>query len=137
MSAFQESSELWLEVGNASGPGDRDAAAKQAAVDAVLAEKAKRESKSVGYEMPTRESFVEFMAGMSDKAQSQYIEWLLDYMDDYKSGIDNEEASFAWIKGNRTGPMRSLDRMRTKTPATCAGDSIDTMVAGYFETDLR
>jgi uncharacterized protein len=182
--AFQESSELWLEVGVASGL-DGDAAAKQAAadrldklghesgrtlfdalepsvrerlfaymaelnidrqsvealrpwrayytivgafwsqrkmthtplnVDAELTKMAKGEGKAIDYELPTRASFVEFMAGMSDKAQSQYIEWLLDYLDDYKSGVNNDDASFSWVTGEREMALRSLDRMRIRMP---------------------
>jgi uncharacterized protein YbaP (TraB family) len=84
-------------------------------VDAVLLELAVATGKTVGYEMPTREAFVTFMAGMSDKAQSQYMEWLLDFLDDYKKSHSDEEA-FGWISGTTHPPMRSLDRMRTKMP---------------------
>jgi hypothetical protein len=31
-------------------------------------------------------AFARFMTGIPDEAQSQYIEWLLDYFDDYKKG---------------------------------------------------
>jgi uncharacterized protein len=83
-------------------------------VDGALQKLAMGSGKTIGYEMPTRESFVTFMAAMSDKAQSQYIEWLLDFLDDYKQSHDDEE-TFGWIAG-RNLPMRSLDRMRTKMP---------------------
>jgi hypothetical protein len=49
-----------------------------------------------------------------NKAQSQYVEWLLDFLDDYKKGLDT--ASFDWIGGKPVTGQRSLDRMRTKMP---------------------
>jgi uncharacterized protein YbaP (TraB family) len=80
-------------------------------VDAVLESKARTARKTVGYEYPTREAFVNFMAAMSDKAQSQYMQWLLDFLDDYRRGLNDEAESFGWIVGTHP-PMRSLDRMR-------------------------
>ena len=57
------------------------------------------------------------MAAMPDRAQSQYIDWLLDFLDDYKKRLNDSTEAFSWIAGNPGGsPMRSLDRMRTKTP---------------------
>jgi len=86
-------------------------------VDAVLLEMAQAAGKRVEYEMPTREAFATFMAVMPDRAQSQYIDWLLDFLDDYGKGRNDSTEAFSWITGNPgQGPMRSLDRMRTKTP---------------------
>lgn len=85
--------------------------------DAVLEEMAKSAGKSIGYEMPTSEAFVNFMAAMSDKAQSQYIEWLLDFLDDDRKGLnDDADETFGWITGKPLTSTRSLDRMRTKMP---------------------
>jgi hypothetical protein len=84
-------------------------------VDGLLREMANSAGKSIGYEMPNDEVFVQFMAAMSDKAQSQYIEWLLDFLDDYKKGLNDDDETFGWITG-RHFPTRSLDRMRTKMP---------------------
>jgi len=85
-------------------------------VDGTLERMARSAGKTVGYEFPTREAFVTFMAGMSDEEQSQYMEWLLDFLDDYKAGLNDDAETFGWIEG-RHPPLRSLDRMRTKTPA--------------------
>ena len=85
-------------------------------VDGTLERMARTAGKTIGYEFPTREAFVTFMAGMSDLEQSQYIEWLLDFLDDYKAGLNGEDETFGWIEG-RNPPLRSLDRMRTRTPA--------------------
>ncbi|HKP29473.1 MAG TPA: TraB/GumN family protein [Gemmatimonadales bacterium] len=84
-------------------------------VDGTLERMARNEGKTTGYEYPTREAFVTFMASMPDKAQSQYMEWLLDFLDDYKAGRNDEAETFGWIEG-RNPPMRSLDRMRTRMP---------------------
>ena len=85
--------------------------------DAVLAEMARKAGKKIGHEFPTRESFVTFMATMPDQAQSQYIEWLLDFLDDYEKGFNDTTASFSWITGNPGDtPIRSLERMRTRMP---------------------
>ncbi|MEO8452563.1 MAG: TraB/GumN family protein, partial [Gemmatimonadota bacterium] len=88
----------------------------QVDVDAVLGSMARVAGKRVGYEFPSG-AFTTFMALMSDKAQSQYIEWLLDFLDDYKKGRNEPTESFSWIDGDPgDGPTRSLDRMRTKMP---------------------
>ena len=84
-------------------------------VDGTLERMARSSGKTIGYEFPSREAFVTFMAAMSDQAQSQYIEWLLDFLDDYKAGLNDDAATFGWIKGQNP-PTRSLDRMRTRTP---------------------
>lgn len=86
-------------------------------VDGVLLKMAQASGKRVDYEMPTREAFATFMAAMPDRAQSQYIDWLLDFLDEYQKGLNDSTESFSWIAGNPgPSPTRSLDRMRTKTP---------------------
>jgi len=82
--------------------------------DQVLRELAQSEGKRIHYEMPTGEAFARFMAGMPDKAQGQYIEWLLDFLDEHKKGLDT--VPFSWISGKPTASRRSLERMRTKMP---------------------
>jgi len=84
-------------------------------VDGTLERMARSEGKTIGYEYPAREAFVTFMATMSDRAQSQYMEWLLDFLDDTKAGLNDDQETFGWIEG-RNAPMRSLDRMRTRMP---------------------
>lgn len=82
-------------------------------VEAELRELATAAGKRISYEMPTTESFVRFMAGMPDKAQSQYIEWLLDYIEEEKRGLHDQNDNFSWIQGKPgAGTLRSLERMR-------------------------
>ena len=82
-------------------------------VEAVLETRAARSGKSLGYEFSTREAFVTFMAGMSDPAQSQYLEWQFDFFDDFKKGLYDEGELFGWITGQRL-PFRSLELMRAR-----------------------
>jgi uncharacterized protein YbaP (TraB family) len=83
-------------------------------VDVFLWKKATSQGKEVTYEQPNGLSFATFMAGMPEKAQSQYIEWLLDFLDDYKKGA--LEGSFDWMHGGPRVGTRSLDRMRSRMP---------------------
>jgi hypothetical protein len=78
-----------------------------------LAKAMQASGKMLGHEFPTREAFVNLMAGMSDRAQSQYLEWLFDFFDDYKKGLYDEDEMFGWVQGRRL-PFRSLDLMRAK-----------------------
>jgi len=87
---------------------------EQVYVDQVLRELAQSKAKNIHYEMPTWPAFARFMAAMPDEAQSQYIEWLLDFLDDYKNG--SGMTAFSWIRGQPTASRRSLDRMRTRMP---------------------
>ena len=82
-------------------------------VEAVLETMAARSGKLLGYEFPTREAFVNLMAGMSDRAQSQYLEWLFDFFDDFKKGLYDHDEMFGWIQGQRL-PFRSLELMRAR-----------------------
>lgn len=79
-------------------------------VDEILRKLAVEQGKRVEYEMPSGIAFAQFMAAMPQKAQSQYIEWLLDFFED---GLD-DAASFAWMKGHPI--VKGLDRMRAKMP---------------------
>jgi len=172
--AFQQSSELWLEVGHSTRPEDAElmqslehesgrtffdalqpevrdrtlsylkaldikkesvetlrpwkafytinsafwAKFKQAHesvyADQVLRDLSAAQGKSIGYEMPTQLEFARFMAAMSDTAQSQYIDWLLDFLDEKKNAINADD--FSWQVGEPGTSTRSLNRMRTKTP---------------------
>lgn len=82
-------------------------------VDEALRDEATSQGKTIRYEMPTRLDFARFMAGMPELAQSEYISWLLDYIDDQKSGAKNYP--FDWYHGYPRD-TRSLDRMRAKYP---------------------
>lgn len=79
-------------------------------VDEVLRRLAAEQSKRVQYEMPSGVAFAQFMAAMPQKAQSQYIEWLLDFFED---PLD-DAATFSWMKGDPVA--NGLDRMRAKMP---------------------
>ena len=79
-------------------------------VDEVLRKLAVEQGKRVQYEMPSGVVFAQFMTAMPQKAQSQYIEWLLDFFEDRL----DDTASFDWMKGD---PLANgLDRMRAKMP---------------------
>ncbi len=55
---------------------------------------ARAADKRVDYEFPNSEPFTTLLALMPDAAQSQYIEWLLDFLDDYKKGRNDSTESF-------------------------------------------
>jgi len=80
----------------------------------VLMNWAKARGKSIRYEMPSQLDFARFMAAMPDAAQSQYISFLLDFLDDQTAGRNQGE--FGWIKGDRSAGERAVERMRTRTP---------------------
>ena len=82
--------------------------------DETLLKMAKSAGKPVHYEMPDQLEFARFMAAMPDAAQSQYIQFLLDFLDDRAAGRGAGE--FDWIAGDTTGGERAVDRMRTRTP---------------------
>jgi uncharacterized protein YbaP (TraB family) len=84
-------------------------------VDHVLWKWATEARKSIGYEMPTGVAFARFMAAMPENAQSQYIEFLLNYFDDRKKGLARDV--FDWEVGSPTGSVRNLVRMRQALPA--------------------
>jgi len=54
------------------------------------------------------------MAAMPDAAQSQYIRFLLDFLDDQTAGRNRGE--FGWIHGDTTAGEGAVERMRTRTP---------------------
>jgi uncharacterized protein len=83
-------------------------------VDQVLKEAATSQGKMIRYEMPTRLDFARFMAAMPDSAQSEYISWLLDFIDDQNSGANSHP--FEWYAGDPRESTRNLDRMRAKYP---------------------
>jgi uncharacterized protein YbaP (TraB family) len=82
--------------------------------DEVLRTLAMSQGKRVCYEMPSGLAFAQFMAALPDAAQSQYIEFLLDFLDDTKKGLDS--GSSDWMTGNPTTSQRALNRMRAQTP---------------------
>ena len=75
---------------------------------------AAKQNKAVHWELPTRLDEFRSFASMSDKAQSQYIDWLLDYCEDEDKGINKDE--LAWRNGAPTANWRNLNRMRSQYP---------------------
>lgn len=88
------------------------AAVRASDVGEVFRKLAIEQGKSIHYEMASFLEFSSFMASMSDRAQSQYIAWLLDYTDERDGGAYHNE--FDWVTGKAA--TRSLDRMRTRYP---------------------
>lgn len=82
--------------------------------DETLLKWAREQGKPVRYEMPSQLDFARFMAAMPDAAQSQYITFLLDFLDDQAAGRTVDE--FGWIQGDTSVGERAVDRMRTRTP---------------------
>jgi len=83
-------------------------------VDEALRKLATEQNKPVHYENPDGVAFARHMAAMPQKAQSQYIEFLLDFLDDHKKGLDGP--MFDWESGSATVALRSIDRMRRELP---------------------
>ena len=83
-------------------------------VDQVLWRLATDRGKSIHYENPDGVSFARHMAAMSAKAQSQYIEFLLNFLDDRNKRLDGPP--FDWEFGSTAVGTRSLTRMRTELP---------------------
>lgn len=79
-------------------------------VDEFLAKKAAAEGKTIGFEFPSYLNFVEFMAALSPSVQSQYISWLLTYLDEQDRGL-NEKRPYDWAIGRGPAMTRSLERM--------------------------
>jgi uncharacterized protein YbaP (TraB family) len=79
--------------------------------DRVLLNLAKKSGKSLRYEYPSFDAFIQFLAGMPDDAQSQYIAWLLDYFD-AETGA-RPGAEYGWMTGDPDAA--SLERMRRRS----------------------
>jgi uncharacterized protein YbaP (TraB family) len=82
--------------------------------DETLAKWAKHQGKPIQYEMPSQLDFARFMAAMPDEAQSQYMTFLFDFLDDQTAGRNQNE--FGWINGDTTLAERAVERMRARTP---------------------
>jgi uncharacterized protein YbaP (TraB family) len=80
----------------------------------TLTKWAKEQGKPIRYEMPSQLDFARFMAAMPDAAQSQYMTFLFDFLDDQTAGRNQNE--FAWINGDTRMGERAVERMRTRTP---------------------
>ncbi|HET9396326.1 MAG TPA: TraB/GumN family protein, partial [Nitrospiraceae bacterium] len=64
------------------------------------------------HEFENGAALMSFFASMPPRVQSQYIEMLLDFLDDEKRGSGSEY--LRWVEGQPS--TRALDRMRSKTP---------------------
>ena len=82
--------------------------------DATLTKWAKDQGKPIRYEMPSQLHFARFMAAMPDAAQSQYMTFLFDFLDDQTAGRNQNE--FGWISGDTSLAARAVERMQTRTP---------------------
>lgn len=82
--------------------------------DQYLWKLATDQGKPVQYENPDGVAFARHMAAMPEKAQSQYIEFLLNFLDDRKNHLDGP--AFDWQTGSPATGLRSLDRMRRELP---------------------
>jgi len=82
--------------------------------DETLTKWAKEQGKPIRYEMPSQLDFARFMAAMPDAAQSQYMTFLFDFLDDQTAGRNQNE--FGWINGDTTLGERAVERMQTRTP---------------------
>jgi uncharacterized protein YbaP (TraB family) len=82
--------------------------------DETLLKLVEKAGKSIHYEMRDQLEFARFMAAMPDAAQSQYIRFLLDFLDDHTAGLNPGE--FDWTRGDTTVGERAVDRMPTRTP---------------------
>jgi uncharacterized protein YbaP (TraB family) len=80
----------------------------------LLSKLATDASKPIRYEMPDQLAFAQFMAAMPDAAQSQYITFLLDFLDDQTAGRNHGQ--FDWAHGDTSIGERAVKRMRTRTP---------------------
>ena len=80
--------------------------------EAVLRGLATQQGKTVEHEFENGEALMEFFASMPALVQSQYIEMLLDFLDDEKSGINTDYVG--WVDSRPS--THALDRMRSKTP---------------------
>jgi len=81
--------------------------------DGVLAEMAAATGKPIHSEFPTDDDVLRFFAKLSDKAQREHLEDLLDYVRDEKKG--RNQANYGWVVGHPD--PRFINAMRSKRPA--------------------
>ena len=77
----------------------------------VLGARALQEHKAVHFEL-AMEDWVRKLSTMPDAVQSEYLDWLFDWFDDEKNGLNRDR--FDWMQGHLVS--RSIDRMRTRLP---------------------
>jgi uncharacterized protein len=80
---------------------------------AVLTDMAVKASKPIYSEFANLEASMRWFAALSDEAEREHIEDLLDYIDAQKSGQNHDE-DVGWMSGNPSD--RTITEMRTKRP---------------------
>jgi uncharacterized protein YbaP (TraB family) len=91
--------------------GFTQAAPPQLPPDWVLGGQALKDHKPVYFELMMVD-WIRKLAAMSEEIQSEYLDWLFDYFDDEKSGLNRDR--FDWMQGHLV--PRAIDRMRTRLP---------------------
>lgn len=81
--------------------------------DQILGRRAADEKKVIHSELATPADTTRWFASLSDEAQREHMEDLLDFIDDQKAG--RYQADYGWITGHPD--MHFIDRMREKRPA--------------------
>jgi uncharacterized protein YbaP (TraB family) len=91
--------------------GFTNAARPQLPPDWVLGGQALKDHKPVHFEL-TLEDWLRKLAVMPDSVQSDYLDWLMDWFDDEKKGLNRDR--FDWMEGHLVA--RPIERMRTQLP---------------------
>jgi uncharacterized protein YbaP (TraB family) len=105
--------------------------------DQVLSGMALQEKKIIRSEYAKPQDTTRWFAALSDEAQREHMEDLLDYIDDEKAGRNQQNS--AWITGHPD--TRFIDRMRQKRPAMYKEFQVDRnqqwaeRIAGFDAND--
>jgi len=91
--------------------GFTKAAQPQLPPDWVLGGQALKDRKPVYFELMMVD-WIRKLAATPDRIQSEYLDWLFDYFDDEKKGLNRDR--FDWMQGHLVS--RAIDRMRTRLP---------------------
>jgi uncharacterized protein len=81
--------------------------------DTILTERAVAAGKPIKGESPTSKDIRHHFSEMSEQAQRERLEMLLDYYDDDEKGLLTND--YDWIEGRTSD--RLIERMRVKQPA--------------------
>jgi uncharacterized protein YbaP (TraB family) len=104
--------------------------------DGILAQMALSAHKRIHSELPTNDDVLRFFANLSDEAQREHVEDLLDYIRDQKAGRNKQ--SYGWITGHPDS--RFIDRMRHQRPALYEAMHVRrnkewaARISGFFST---
>ena len=80
--------------------------------DWVLGGQAAKDHKPIHYEIMMID-WIRKLAATSNQIQSDYLDWLFDFFDDEKKGLNRTR--FDWMQGHLNS--RAIDDMRTRLPA--------------------